>query len=337
MTKYHINFEGKVYPCKAKVFKCPYGESSHSDSKVELYYKLMGNHGADAEPSPSALREIENSKRLKSLYALSPDIEDVDYPVDVIVATLKDSIVTVGETDIEEDAIKWRNFELELSERVTRAYQLDIEIPDFVPQNIKVDGLKTFIEKHDSKIFRFRPADDIQQKNIAEERIEMMYHETQEYKDYVRFGLKESNYESTYGWISRDFERFSHDLNTSKMITQPVFYGDLEKAKKTIAEMDNFELLSTLDDYSVTDKEIERNVKEANYFKYEDRNDLSTKANDKVKTWYNRNRAIYENWRVNTPKRVLLSMEVAKELDRRTVIRQDSNVGEMLAEGKDAI
>src|SRR5690606_2526574 len=151
-----------------------------------------------------------------------------------------------------------------------------------------------------------------------------------EYARYDKRGLRNENYRTTYAWLSREFEKFSHDLDTSKMITQPVFYGDIDKAKKSIAKMDNYELLATFDDYSGADKEIEKSVREANNFKYERRKDLTDEANDKMETWYNRNREIYENWKFNTLKRILLSMEVTKELDRRTIIRQDAAVGRML-------
>ena len=38
---YHINYEGKVYPCRAKVRSCPYGADRHASNKEELYYKSM--------------------------------------------------------------------------------------------------------------------------------------------------------------------------------------------------------------------------------------------------------------------------------------------------------
>lgn len=339
MGKYHINFEGKIYPCKAKVFRCPYGDELHSDSKVELYYKLMGSHGTDAEPSETAVNEFKANSRLKSLYALSSDIEKVDYPVDVVVATLKESLAHVDNTDVRIDARRWRDFEDDTAEDVSRAYRAGVEyevMPAWIPDRIRYKGRHLFQDDYGGVPSRMDEANEIQQQSIAMTKLRSRIPDFEEYEKYMRWGLKQDNLESTYAWMTRDFVKFSHDLNTSKMITQPVFYGDLEKAKETIANMDNYELLSTLDDYSVTDKEIERSVKEANYFKYRDRADLSVAANKKMEIWYNRNSEIYSNWKINTPKRVLLSMEVAKELDRRTVIRQDSVVGEMLAdENKD--
>lgn len=336
MTKYHINFEGKVYPCKARVLKCPYGEEFHSKSKIELYYKLMGSHGADAEPARNALDEIEATNRLKSLYSLSSKIAKVDYPVDIIVSTLKEGLSHLEKPETKEKVKFWSVFEKAAAEKVRLLYlQGESSIPKHVPERIRRLGSAIFHERDEGVALRLS-------KPMKEKRVYDINRELaasadtfRDYDRYDKWGLRNENYNTTYAWMSRDFEKFSHDLNTSKMITQPVFYGDIDKAKASINKMDNYELLATFDDYSVTDKEIEKSVQEANNFKYERRKDLTDEANDKMETWYNRNREIYENWKFNTPKRILLSMEIAKELDRRTIIRQDTAVGRMLDERED--
>lgn len=340
MVKYHINFEGKIYPCNAKVLKCPYGEDLHSTNKVELYYKLMGRFGADAEPSENALEELEETNRLRSLYSISKDIENVEYPVDVIVSTLKESISHMTRTGYDPESDKYKQLEEEVSKDVCFALHSGMkidEIPAFIPEKFKNKGYQKFIQKYDAEPARLKEVD--KKHYITESRVRFAKNkrDMENYTEFNSSGLSEDTHERTLAWMTRDFEKFSHDLNTSKMITQPIFYGDLEKAKETIRQMDNYELLSTFDDYSVTDKIIHENVKEANYFEYEDRKDLSDEANKKMRQWYNRNRQIYDNWKINTPKRVLLSMEIARELDRRTVLRQDSVVDVMLSKDGEVI
>lgn len=333
--KYHINFEGKIYPCKAKVLKCPYGESRHSNHKVLLYYKLMGSHGLDAKPAESAMRELERIQRLKSLFPVSEEIEKVDYPVDVVVATLKESLAHLRSEDAEKQMTRWKNFEIDAANDV-RLLHLNGKkfIPSYVPQRIRSMGLKLFMDKDNSTPRRTTEEMQEDSLNKIEERLEDRRRMFKRYDEVMEHELNHLNYHQTFAWMTADFEKFAHDLNTSKMITQPIFYGDLDKARETIKNMDNYELLATLDDYSVTDEEIEKNVKEANYFKYESRPDLTDKANEKMETWYRRNREIYESWKINSPKRILLSMEVAKELDRREIIRQDNAIGEMLSGSK---
>lgn len=334
MVKYHINYEGKIYPCNAKVLRCPYGEELHSTNKVELYYKLMGRFGADIEPSEKAVEELQKINRLRSLYPLSEEIENVEYPVDLVVSTLKESISHMSRRGYDEESDYYKQLEDEIAEDVCYALHSGmktIELPSYIPQKSVEKGYKLFKEKYDLKPARLHDADKKHYITESQMKFAKKKKKMEDYEYFHKYGLSEDTHQRTLAWMTRDFEKFSHDLNTSKMITQPIFYGDIERAKDAIRNMDNYELLSTFDDYSITDKEIEKNVKEANYFEYVDRKDLSADANKKMRQWYNRNKQIYQNWKINTPKRVLLSMEIARELDRRTVIRQDSNIDRMLS------
>jgi len=219
------------------------------------------------------------------------------------------------------------------------AYGFELEMPEFISNEMLSKGSKVYMEKYRGVPVDFAGVSRNTYGLRTIQILESSYHAFQRYENYKRekevlqkWGLSRSNYQETLEWTTKEFMRFSHDLSVSKIITQPIFYGDLEIAKEAIRNMDNFELLSTFDDYSVSDEEIESYVKEANYFKYEERKDLSILANIYMSWWYKRNREIYEKWTINTPKRVLLSMEITKELDRRTLIRQDAVIGKMLAQ-----
>lgn len=336
MGRYHINFEGKIYPCKAKVYKCPYGEEFHSENKAELYYKLIGTHGTDTSPSDTAMSELKRTGRVKSLFSTSEEVAKVDYPVDIIVASLKETLIHLEDPKTKQEIEDMKKLEKITVEDIRIAYLNGItDFPSYLPKSLVERGRREFIKKDGGKVLE----EGLKGETLRRQSVTMgrLYDRRDKYKDFIKreeSGLNHHNYESTYAWVVRDFERFSHDLNTSKMITQPIFYGSVEKSKEAIKNMDNYELLAIYDDYSVTDKEIERNVKEANYFQYTWRNDLTEAANKSMETWYNRNREIYENWKINTPKRVLLSMEIAKELDRRGVLRQDSAIEELLSEIK---
>lgn len=334
MTRYHINFEGKVYPCKAKIYKCPYGEEFHSDNKIELYYKLMNAIGVDTTPSENALKEQKQTGRIKSLFSSSSDIAKVDYPVDIVVATLKDALTHLEDPKTKETIEQWKKFEAESIEDIRLAFLNGEEyFPPFVPEYIVKQGRVNFVHWDKAKVL---PVWTEKETKVRVQRIRKRINERAPHYENFMYqkdrGLNHKNYESTYAWTVHDFEKFSHDLNTSKMVTQPMFYGSIDRAKTTISNMDNYELLAVYDDYSVTDKEIEKNVKEANYFKYTHRDDLTEEANKSLETWYNRNAEIYKNWKLNTPKRVLLSMEIAKELDKRGVLRQDNAHGKELRE-----
>lgn len=332
MTRYHINHEGKVYPCRAKVLKCPYSEAFHSNDKVELYYKLMGNKEAEVEPSVAGMNELNRLNRLRSLYPLSEEIEQSNSPMEVLVYTLKESIAKVINHNIAAEEANWDDWAYRSAEHVYEVLDSGYQVPNNVPADIADLGRKLFSERRNSLPSEHAHAT----RNAAkiQNRRALAGKSFAEYRDYKRDMLNRENFNGTHKWLTRDFEKYAHDLNTSRMITQPIFYGDLEKARENIKKMGSHELLSAFDDYSITDREIEQNVKEAENFKFENRKDLSEGANKKLKEWYDRNREIYRNWKVNTPKRVLLSMEIAEELDKRGIQRQDVSIAKMLNEGE---
>lgn len=330
MTRYHINHEGKIYPCRANVLKCPYSETLHSNDKVDLYYKLMGIKEAEVEPSKEGMNELSRLNRLKSLYPLSDEIVESNSPVEMVVYTLKEAIAKVIQHDVDNEEAKWREWEIYVAEHVYDVLDSGYEVPSNVPKNIAEEGMRLFNERrwgipienvHSTR----NPVKIESMRALARKSFSAYY-------DYKKNKLNRDNFNGTHEWLTRDFEKFAHDLNTSRMITQPVFYGNLEKAREDIKKLGDYELLSAFDDYSITDKEIEQNVKEADYFKYKKRNDLSDEANEKLKEWYDRNRRIYQNQWVNTPKRILLSMEIAEELDKRGIQRPDVSIAKMLGE-----
>lgn len=345
--KYHLNFEGKIYPCKAKIYRCPYEEEYHSDSKVELYYKLMESDiGIHMPRSEAAMKELRKKNRLKDYSSFEGSKWDASFAVEAIVATLWEAIMYSKEVNIDPvkiaAGIYWENFEEEVTKKVARGYFNGATIPSYVPDNIRTKGWhisQERLEYGDSSTRyayenRFKSEFSKIHAREVEALLKREYQRFKKYKQYKKGELKLEDYGDPYAWIKRDFEKLSHHLNTSKMITQPIFYGNLEDAIEAIRNMDNYELLSVFDDCSVTDREIEENVEEANYFRPDFHESfIGVDCRYEVEKWYERNRKIYEKWKIYTPNRVLLSMEVAKELDRRTIIRQDSAVGIMLAEG----
>lgn len=329
--RYHINLEGKVYPCRAKILKCPYSEANHSENKVDLYYAIMGKD-MDVEPSEKGLEELKKNNRLKSLYTLSEEIATSNSPVEVVTQTLKKAIERVADFDLQKYTEQWNNYVDKESEHVYDLLNFGYPIPSHVPKEIVDEGYYKFKIRNDSYPQEYALSTGNSLAKFKSENMEKKNYIA--YENYKKNHLNKDNYKGTQAWLIRDFEKYTHDLNTSKMITQPIFYGDIEQARKTIKSLDDYELLGAFDDYSITDKEIEENVKEANHFKYEYRDDLTNEANENLKEWYDRNREIYRNWKINTSKRVLLSMEIAEELDRREILRADQATAKMLRESE---
>lgn len=323
MTRYHLNHEGKIYPCRAKVLRCPYGEGMHADTKEELYYKSM-KMAKTQEPSIGAAAEIKELGRLKSLSRASYEIERSPAPVELIVSTLGEAIEDLESRGPESFERNPYQYAFDNGVRlVDGVLDYGLPIPENVPDEIAREGRKAFMKRTGGRPGENAGATRNKTAFIMYSDLKNMIDEFDQYYHVEKFKLTEENYEGTLAWLKRDFNQFSHDLNTSKLLTQPIFYGNLEKGKETIRNMDDFELLSAYDDYLVSDKEIMENVRLANNFVYEPRSDLSDKANAVLKEWYDRNRKIVKTWKRDTSKRVVLSLEMAKELDRRGLRRQD--------------
>lgn len=319
---YHINNEGKIYPCRARVLECPYGPDMHADNREELYHKSLRMDYGEVEVPKETKREIYATGRLRSLYSMSEDIENNRHPLETIIQGLNYSIIAQKNVDL--DALKKRQatYFFATSEAVYKALKRGQQdkIPDWIPPEIKSkafdmlkksDGVKgDFVEKglSDAEVVK---------------KIDSYKKLTEDYEEYKKFRLTVETYKDNMRWMQEDFYQFSHDFNTSKTLTQPIFYGNLKKARQTIASLTDEELLSAYDDYLVSDDEILDSVKLAKGFNYEYRTDLTKKANVKVKNWYDMNKKLAVNWEKNKAKRVLLSMELAKELDKRQIQRQE--------------
>ena len=248
MARYHINLEGKIYPCRAKIMKCPYEESNHADNKIDLYYTLMGLDKGEVEPSENALEELKNLNRLKSLYSLSEDIEKTNAPIELITQTLRKAIEVVvdSEETVKRNEEDWKRYANKQSEEVYEVLSYGLPIPPNVPEEISEMGIKKFYARRDGHPIEYANATG---NTAAQNKLKNLSKRSfLAYNNFRKWELNEDNMIGTRRWLVRDFEKFTHDLNTSKMITQPIFYGNIEQAKKTISQLDDYELLSAFDD-----------------------------------------------------------------------------------------
>lgn len=318
---YHINHEGKVYPCRAKIRSCPYGTEWHAETKEELYYKSM-RFNPEIKVSDNVRQEIDTTGRMRSLYSLSPTIETVPYPIESLVTNLEYAIKRIEDIDPQKMKENWDDFVNNAGELYSGVLLYKLRATEYLPEEVERKGRQIFNERHKGRHIEFGAAtgNQIGFNNVS--RVNDLKDDFLRFEEYKKFGITEGNKENTLGWLKEDFYQFSHDLNTSKMLTRPIFYGNIEQAKEKIKELDDYELLGAYDDYLVSDEEIMENVRLAKNFNFKPRPDLTREANINIKQWYNRNKAIVEDWVENAPKRILLSMEMANELDRRGICRQ---------------
>ncbi len=323
---YHINHEGKIYPCRAKLLACPYGNDMHAETREELYYKLLA---IDREVDvPIAIKnEISAIGRLKSLSSISKILETTPHPIETIIVSLEYAIrnqLTPNKLNLVEG--KWNRFIEDAAEDVYENLQYGLPIPPYVSAEVKRRGEQIFEERLDSRVIEYagatRNISGLKKRRLLDRRIG----EFEAYKNFKKYGLTERNFEANLQWLQKDFKTFSEHLNYSKMLTRPVFFlKTVEEAEEEIKKLNNYELLSAYDDYLITITEARNAASTLRYFK--DRPDLSDAANANIRKWYDRNAKIAAVWADSTPKSILISMKMAEELDRRGVKRQDNIIG----------
>lgn len=317
---YHINNEGKIYPCRARIMACPYGPDMHSINKEELYHKVLRMDYGEVKVPEKTKNEVYATGRLRSLWSMNEEIENNPHPLETIIQGLNYGIMAQNQVDLDELKKRHGRYYFAATESVYNAMKRGLvdRIPNWIPTEVMDRAREEW--KNTSSV----SGDHIERHLTDSQVIDKVLafkEKTQDYEEYKKFRLTKESHADNMRWLKEDLYQFSHDFNTSKILTQPIFYGNLKKARQTIASLDNDELLSAYDDYLVSDDEILENVRLANSFNFNNRKDLTKKANLKVKNWYDMNKKLSVNWEKNKAKRVLLSMELAKELDRRGIPR----------------
>ena len=150
--KYHINYDGRILPCRAKVKKCPYGPSRHADSYEELYLRAMQlyNHA----PVDNDLKvKLNSGKMLSDLSPISPELEKSKAPIETLLSTLKYAMSSVDSGKMPYELKKEENA---AANSCARIIALDSTIPQWVPQNIK-DKANDIFARSNYKLEKWSP------------------------------------------------------------------------------------------------------------------------------------------------------------------------------------
>lgn len=325
MTKYHINYEGKILPCRARVKKCPYGPARHADSYEELYERAMEDY-SNAKTPEEVAQQLKSGKILRGMQDISKELETSKAPIELMLATI-DLARKNADNDImpaklannrkkiiETAATAIEAARLTVNSRMGLTPEMTIEARNLAEKRAKSRGFferKKYISdelaaQKEQEVIRMRPQiDEIDQweRTHAQTPIDP---------------TTKRNYKRA---LEDDYNNYSKALNTSKLITQPDWTNSerLEQVNENLHEMSDQELLSMYDDLTISDSEIRKNLDDINFFRYNRRNDLSEAANDNIEAWYNRNNERARKFVLRSSGRILLTMRVAKELTMRDV------------------
>jgi len=132
--------------------------------------------------------------------------------------------------------------------------------------------------------------------------------------------------------MTRAFNIFSNALNVSKIISNRHFadYKNQEEVDAKIQEMCDAELLMAYDDYTVDDAYVSRAFADVFFFVdiggidldrllEEEFRGLSEKALDNIKKWRSRQRNLMSRYKLQSAPRILLALQLYKEIERRNL------------------
>lgn len=318
MKKYHINYEGKILPCRASVRKCPYDEARHGDSYEELYPIVMGFYHNSAT-NTQLKKQLEKGEILRNLSPISKQLEQTKAPMETILVSLQEAIRQVHSGDLPNHLHGPEKRAIEAAYNLLR---VNGSIPEYVPKTI-ADEAHAKWANDDFKVTRlgiFRQGSYERDQRAVLTELEGKMNEIQQWKN-THSSIPDSAKGKYLKAIKGDFNYYFKALNTSKQLTQPelAHKGSLSEIEQNLKYMNGVELLSLYDDLSLSTKEVEQNLKDINYFNYNRRTDLSETANDNLEAWYNKNKALAQRYLVQSAERHHLLKFVENELINQNI------------------
>lgn len=320
MTRYHINYDGKILPCRAKVKKCPYEDARHGNSYEELYPIVMSNY--NSTPSdPSLVKKLQSGETIGSLEVISSQLEDSRAPMETMIATLGLALANVDSGDLPHELKRTEKRAVDLCYKL---FERNASIPSFVPVPIKNTAHEKWVSEGCPQVIQDYNKGGFENKGIRDQLEALSADEMREISKWRRSHTQldpelKKNYREA---LTTDYNNYSRALNTSKLLTQSTEWTQgksQEEIQASLKQMTGVELLSMYDDLTVADDELKESIRASKNFRYQRRTDVSEAANDNIERWYTRNQERARRMLVNSSQRILLSMNIANELKDREI------------------
>lgn len=318
---YHLNPEGKIYPCTAIVRKCPYGAENHAPTREELYHKALADYGT-GEPAEEMINELHEYGRLINLKSISDAIEKSSSPMETLVTSLEYAIKYLEKNgpNIEEPGYI-RDIKKEGATRVSNILQAGRLIPNEVPHEIKRLGNEMF------DATGLRPRYDRRGQDFADGEVRYLRTSQEDWgylKAWNEKKVSPENYDASLNYLHKKFNDYSRDIHVSKLTTRSAFFGDSASIRRAARAIDDEELLIAYESNTIPESELTKLARECNDFNYRQERSLSAKANKSIEDWYALNRKIIDSRKREEIRRMIVAMELSKELDARGLRKVDA-------------
>lgn len=319
--RYHINYDGKILPCRAKVKSCPYGDERHAGNYEDLYYKYQDEYN-NVNPSPELINKLKNGEPFFGIKEIDNEIATSDSPIELICSSLKNAIQNSNFIGLNKHEYEQREHAIDSCINMLNAGRT---LPRSVPNSITEEAYNRWVKNHASIFSRQkyyigtqRTWSELVDQSAELHRIEAKYQST-----YKMSPEAKKEYQND---IKQDFNRWANVLNTRKLISQPMIVSeDDNEIVAKLNNMSNAELLSLYDDCTVSDNEIRNRLESVNHFKTNGIQQLSPQANDNLKKWYASARDAEKRYIVGSARRTLLAIYIAN-----TLYKRKSNYGDLI-------
>lgn len=320
--KYHINYEGKVMPCRAVVKECPYGGDRHAENPQDLYMKFQDTYTEDQTP-PYLRRDLQKGKIFSSVSLINDEIAKSNSPLETICSTLKTAYKNAGKGNIsEQDKSTWE----EAIYKTKTLLEIGKEPPKRTPSDILEEAearvtsspLRALFKQHDDTMAA-RGSWNYLVDNTAElTRIDRERHAHQQITEDQKIKYKQD--------LFQVYSQYAEALNTRKLVSTPfIRYENTSELIHSLDSMSNEELQSLYDDCTIDDEEIQKRIKRCNYFDYIPNPNISDEANANIAKWYEKAQLSARLYMVGRAQRVLISMSAADVLRKRGAFFGDKN------------
>lgn len=351
---YHVNPQGKILPCNAKVRVCPYGQENHAQRKEELY-PIIVEQFTTVDTSEQTRLLVMRKGIDGSLKTIDDLVKESDAPLETIVVSISNMLKALDKPA--ESEYQYYNGDDELIEVMTPEMERDYEryvrsVTDAyryklgsepevqaVPATFLNRGASIFIKEYD-RDYAYRGANEPTELTIAmhiirketkqmkalekqiNERRRIRQRQMATGKTYKKSTVNERTPEQTElarEKLQQEFNYFSDLLNRSKINTLPQWSGDPMDIIDVIEKQSTEELLGIVEDNVMRRKDVER--LRGREFTWVNRKDLSEESNEKMRDWAQLQNDIY-NARVqqNAQMRMLTAMYAHDELAYRGVV-----------------
>lgn len=257
---YHINNDGKIYPCRAKVKMCPYGSEWHAETEEELYDKVL-NDFSTAETTQQ-VDDILNSGGGVYDQPFMEAIESTENgQLETLLASYREAI---RRERLHGQAVPgWyhnsREKVIQAAAEAIEAARFNVSSKLGLPRDIRIEATERAREIHSQRGFfeKSRYMNDHRAYEL-ERRVQGMAGEIQDLKDYEASrprtpNFSEEDHQIYLNNLMADYKGLSKIYNREK-VASTVIWGNAKSVDRVIENidtMDDYELLSLYDDASV--------------------------------------------------------------------------------------